>query len=70
METETLSDVIPPELMAEVQAAVDRAVAGIRDPEAMRLACERMDRLREELHQKFGEMNIAVDLIREGRDEE
>ena len=36
----------------------------------MRKACERMDRMREELRRLHGEMNVAVDLIREGRDEE
>ena len=33
--------------MAELQAAADRAAKGIRDPETMLKACERMDRLRE-----------------------
>jgi hypothetical protein len=61
--------VIPAELMAELQQAADRAAKGIRDPEAMRRACESMDRSREELRQKFGEMNVAVELIREIRDE-
>lgn len=61
---------IPPEIMAELQEAADRAARGIRDPEAMREACERMDRMREELRQKYGEMSVAVDLIREVRDGE
>ena len=38
------SSAIPPELMAELQEAVDRAIKGIRDPEIMRKACEEMDR--------------------------
>ena len=61
---------IPPELLTELQDAADKVAKGIRDPEAMRKACERMDRMREELRQKHGEMNVAVDLIREARDEE
>ena len=69
MSTETLATGIPPELMAELQAAADQAARGVRDPEAMRLACERMDRMREELRVQHGEMNIAVELIRESRDE-
>jgi hypothetical protein len=36
----------------------------------MRQACERMDRMREETRRRHGEMNVAVDLIRETRDEE
>jgi hypothetical protein len=54
----------------ELQAAVDRALAGLRDPEAMRQAAERMDRMREEMRQRVGNVNLAVRLIRETRDEE
>ena len=36
----------PAELMAKMQAAADNAAKGIRDPEAMRKACEEMDRMR------------------------
>ncbi len=61
--------VIPADLMAELQQAADRAAQGIRDPEAMRRACEDMDRAREELRRQKGEMNVAVDLVREIRDE-
>lgn len=32
---------------SEVQAAVDRVLRGARDPEAMRRAAERVDRMRE-----------------------
>ena len=60
---------IPPEAMAELQAAIDRVLKGIRDPEAMRRAAERMDRMREELGQQIGEVELAVELIREARDE-
>ena len=63
-------NVIAPELMAELQLAADRAAKGIRDPEAARLACERMDRRREENRRKFGEQDVAVQIIRELRDRE
>jgi hypothetical protein len=53
-----------------LQEAIDRAVKGIRDPEAARKACEEMDRAREGMRLRFGERNLAVDLIRESRDEE
>jgi hypothetical protein len=61
---------IPPELMVELEQAIDRAVRGIRDPEAMRQACERMDRMREETFRKHGLLDIGVPAIRELRDSE
>jgi hypothetical protein len=44
-------------------------VKGIRDPEAARRACEEMDHAREQMRHDCGERNLAVDLIRESRDE-
>ena len=44
-------------------------MTGNRDPEAMRQACDEQDRLREELRQKVGELNLAVELVREVRDD-
>jgi hypothetical protein len=60
---------IPPEFLSELELAVDRLIKGIRDPEAMNRACERMDRMREEMRQRVGEVEVAVDLIREAREE-
>jgi hypothetical protein len=57
------------DVMAELRAATERAARGVRDPEVMRRACERMDRMREELRQRSGDLDVAVELIREGRDE-
>lgn len=59
---------IPAEIMAELQAAAHQADSDFRDPEEMRKACERMDRMREENRKLFGEQSIGVDLIREMRD--
>ena len=56
------------DLLAELRAATGRAARGVRDPEVMRRACERMDRMREEVRQRAGDLDIPVDLIREGRD--
>ena len=39
------------------------------DADARRRILERGERISEELRQRYGEMNIAVDLIREIRDE-
>jgi len=60
---------IPPDVVAEFQQAVDDLLKGIRRPEKMRAACERMDRMREENRKRFGEQNIAVELIRQTRDQ-
>jgi len=60
---------IPADLMAELRAATDRAARGVRDPEIMRRAAERMDRMREDLRRRIGDLDVAVDLVREGRDE-
>ena len=56
------------EAMAALQAAADRAATGIRDPEAIRRANERIDRKREELRRKYGVLDIGVPAIRELRD--
>ena len=61
---------ITPEIMAELQAAIERAMKGIRDPEAMRIACERMDRMREEVYRRNGLLDFAVPTIRALRDGE
>jgi hypothetical protein len=66
--TETVPG-IPPDLAAEFREAVDDLAKGIRRPDKMKAACERMDRMREENRRLFGEQNIAVELIRQTRDE-
>jgi hypothetical protein len=68
METAIAAPDISEELKAELQEALDDLAKGIRRPEKMQAACERMDRMREENRQLFGEQNIAVELIREARD--
>jgi hypothetical protein len=64
------SDEIPPDVMAELQQAAERAAAGVRDPEAMRRASERMDRLREEIRRRHGVLDIGVPAIRDLREDE
>jgi len=70
MATSESNNLIPPQVMAELQAAADRAAQGIRDPEIMLQACERMDRLREEIRRQHGILDIGVPAIRELRDGE
>jgi hypothetical protein len=60
---------LPPDLAAEFRDALDDLAKGIRRPEKMQAACERMDRLREENRQLFGEQTLAVELVRQTRDE-
>jgi hypothetical protein len=60
---------VPPEDMAELEATLDRVMRGIRDPEAMARAAERMDRMREEMRRRVGEGEWAVQLVRETRDD-
>src|SRR5580704_13254217 len=65
--TETTTE-IPEEIKAQLRETLDDLVKGIRRPHKMKAACERMDRMREENRQLFGEHDIAVGLIRETRD--
>jgi hypothetical protein len=60
---------IPPDLVAQFQEALDDLAKGIRRSDKMKAACERMEGMREENRKLFGEQNIAVDLIRETRDQ-
>lgn len=64
----TLGTAFTPEERAELDEAIRRAMSGQRDPEIMRKAFARMDRRREENAKRFGVQNIAVQLIREGRE--
>jgi hypothetical protein len=59
--------VVTPELRAEFEEAVRRAMSGQRDPEAMKKACEHMDSVREEIRRRYGVQDIGVDIIRELR---
>ncbi len=65
--TETIAG-IPEDVKAQLRQTLDDLEKGIRRPEKMKAACERMDRMREENRKLFGELKIAVDLIRETRD--
>jgi hypothetical protein len=58
-----------PEVDVELQEAIRQAMSGVRDPEEMRKACERMDRMREEIREREGVLDIAVPAIRELRGE-
>ena len=59
---------IPEDVKAQLRQTLDDLVKGVRRPDKMKAACERMDRMREANRKRFGEQNIAVDLIRQTRD--
>jgi hypothetical protein len=69
MKTVDLPPPTDPVVIAELTHAIENVVRGIRDPEAMRRAAERMDRMREEMRQRTGQVSVAVELLRESRDE-
>jgi hypothetical protein len=50
-----------------LQQAANRAAQGIRDREAMRIARQNMDRIREEIRKEHGVLDIGVSAIRELR---
>jgi hypothetical protein len=61
---------IPSDLMAELRQAAERAANGVRDPEAMRQACERMDRISEQIRKRHGVLDIGTPAIRALREAE
>jgi hypothetical protein len=59
------------DLEADARAVIEHAVTGKPlDPEIARRVRERSERATEELRRKYGTLDVAVDLIRETRDEE
>jgi hypothetical protein len=69
MATPESNRVIPPDLLADTQAVIDHLVsAKLLDPEISRRIRERADRIREEIRQKHGVLDIGVPAIRELRD--
>ncbi len=62
---------LPPEIVADLEEVCRQAASGgVPDPELLQRVRERSARVQEELRQKYGEMNVAVDLLREIRDQE
>jgi hypothetical protein len=61
---------IPPDVMADLQAVADAVAAGRPvDPEVARRVRQRSQKVQDELVTKYGVREIAVDLIRQGREE-
>jgi hypothetical protein len=68
MATETKT-AVPTKLLEQLETAMDNIAKGIRDPKAAAQACKDMDRMREDLRKRVGNLNVAVDLIRETHDD-
>ena len=66
-----MSDLFPPDVRADLQAVIDHVTSGKPlDPEVARRVSERSRAVQDDLLRRFGIREIAVDLIRQGRDEE
>jgi hypothetical protein len=59
---------LTPEALSGLHETIERAATGVRDPEAMQRACERMDRMRDETYRKHGRLDITLPSIRALRD--
>jgi hypothetical protein len=58
------------EVQADLQAVIDSLITRQPlDPVIARRVRERSERMTQELRERYGELNVAVDLIRETRDE-
>jgi hypothetical protein len=57
------------EMLDELERSIEIACSNVRDPEVMRQAAERMDRLAQEIYEREGLLDVAVPLMRESRDE-
>ena len=68
MTTTDIKTSIPDDVRAELQEALDDLAKGIRRPDKVKAARAHMDQIREENRKLFGEQNIAVELIRQARD--
>jgi hypothetical protein len=68
MPTVEIPSTIPAALMSELQERAELAARGVIDPEARQAPRARMDRMREDFRRRQGEVNLAVELIREVRD--
>jgi hypothetical protein len=60
-----------PQVEADLAAVMDHVASGKPlDPAVARRVQERGEKIRQEVFAKSGPLNVAVDLIREGRDED
>src|SRR5262249_30803745 len=62
----------PADVQADLPEVIRQTAAfgRVRDPELLRRITERAAKVRQEILEKHGALNIAVDLIREGREKD
>jgi len=71
MSTQTQPTATDPQVWADLEAVLAHISAHTPvEPELARRVRERSEKVQEELRRKHGELNVAVDLVREIRDEE
>jgi hypothetical protein len=63
------TDVIPAEILADLEEAARYAATGVGNPEALRRVAAQAARIREEIRQQHGVLEVAVALVRETRAE-
>lgn len=64
------NNLIPSDALADLEYASRLQAAGQRDPGFEKKVGEQTEVIRQEILAEHGVLNIAVDLVREGRDEE
>jgi hypothetical protein len=62
MATVSESSTIPAEDIAELQKTIQNLIQGARNSAAMDRAAHEMDRAREEIRQRLGELDLAAEL--------
>jgi hypothetical protein len=64
------NNMIPADVLADLEYALHLQTTGRRDAEFEKRISEQTEKIRQEFLAEHGVLNVAVDLIREGRDEE
>jgi hypothetical protein len=64
------NNLIPTDALADLEYALQLQTTGQRDPEFEKRIGEQTEKIRQEILAQHGVLNVAVDLVREGRDEE
>jgi hypothetical protein len=70
MSTQTNAMGIPPDVLDDMQTVADAVAAGRPvDPEVAKRVRERSEKVQVQLLHQYGVREIAIDLIRQGREE-
>jgi hypothetical protein len=65
-----VTTMIPSDALADLEYALHLQTTGQRDPAFEQRIGAQAEKIRQEILAEHGVLNVAVDLIREGRDEE